>query len=225
MRAMKRVFALMFVFLAGCGPKEVTKFVDNPPPAQLAENWRTLPMEDIGATINAPTDWRTPGEQNNVIDMSNMGGEGSVTMSDEQMKNDLKLPDEMIKQQHESEKLPTGVSLILYKRGIIGETSTITQIQVGHKKVEGGTTVKAAADEMASKYMGSGKRSTVQLPIGPAELITITTKTRDGESGHHIHYVMVNNEDVYILTLQTEQQKNVIEDIAQPIAESFRLKK
>ena len=132
---------------------------------------------------------------------------------------------EMIQQRHESEQLPPGVSLVLYKKGIIGETSTITQIQVAHKKVEGGTTIIEAADDLATKYLGGGKRSTVQLPIGSAELIDVTTKSRDGESGHHIHYVMVNNEDVYILTLQTEQQPEVISEIAQQVAESFRVKR
>lgn len=182
-------------------------------------------MTDIGATLNTPIDWRTPAEANSVFDLSNSGGEGSVTLNDEQLKNDLKIPDEMIKQQHESEKLPEGVSLLLYKKGIIGETSTITEIQLTHKKVEGGTTAKAAADEFAQRYSSGVKVAPVQLPVGEAQKVTITTKSRDGETGHHIDYVMVNNEDVYILSFQTEQSAEIIEDIAQPVAESFRLTK
>lgn len=222
---MKRAFIIVLAVAAGCGPKEVTKFVAAPPAAQLSQGWRNLPVSDIGASINAPDDWRTPAEMSHVFDMSQFGGEGERTITDESMKQDLKIPDEMIKQQNEAAKLPDGVSLQLMKRGVIGETSTPTQIELRHRVVQGGTTVKAAAEEVAGRYMGSAKSSDVTLPIGPAVKITMTTHTRDGETGHHIHYVMVNNEDVYDLHLQTEQQANTISDIAQGVAESFRLSK
>ncbi|MBS1723627.1 MAG: hypothetical protein JSS66_11805 [Armatimonadetes bacterium] len=222
MRA-NRASILCLLALVGCGPKEVTKFDANPPaPPTLAGNWRWHQMQDIGAMIAAPTEWRTPAESLNNIDTSNFGGEGQVQVTDEQLKQ-MGIPDEMMKQREEHAKLPEGTSLLLSKRGIVGETSTITQIELKHHQVKGGTTLKEQADEIANIYMGSAKRSTIKLPVGPAELIKMTTKSRDGETGHHIHYVMVNNEDVYVLTLQTEQAANVISDDAQAIAESFRL--
>lgn len=223
---MKRVWVIGLFAIVGCGPREVTKFnAAPPPPAEIAGDWRTLDMPDIAATISAPTDWRTPAEGNSIVDMSQAGGEGQMPVNDDTLKNDLKIPDEMIKERHEAEKLPAGTSLLLMKRGIVGETSYITEIEVKHKKVDGGTTLKAEADEVASRYLGESQREPVQLPVGPAERISKQTKSVDGETGHHIHYVLVNNEDVYVITLQTEQQEGVISDIAQKVAESFRLKK
>ena len=222
---MKRVWIVGLVALAGCGPREVTKFnATQPPPPNLAGDWRVHEMKDINATIAAPTEWRLPSEGSGVIDMSQFGGEGQAKFTDEQMKNDLKLPDDLIKQTHEDEKLPEGTSLLLNKR-IVGETAYITQIELKHKTVPGGTTLKAQADEVGNIYMGESGAEKIELPVGPAMVIKKQTKSMGGEVGHHIHYILVNNEDVYVITLQTEQDASMITDIAQQVAESFRLKK
>ena len=221
---MKRVWFIGLLALAGCGPHEVSKFNATPPPAPtLAADWRTIEMPDISATIAAPTEWRKPSE-GMVLDMSQYGGEGQTTITDQQMKQDLKLPDEMIKQKQEDEKLPEGTSLLLNKR-IVGETAYITQIELKHKTVPGGTTLKAQADEIGNIYMGESGAVKIDLPVGPAMKIVKQTKSIGGEVGHHIHYILVNNEDVYVLTFQTEQDASVITNIDQQVAESFRLKK
>jgi hypothetical protein len=110
----------------------------------------------------------------------------------------------------------------LYKRGVIGEVLTPTRISLVKRKAPDGTTLKAAADTAASRFRNPA-RVTLSLPIGPAEEIRAKVKTRDGETGTHCVYVLVDGEDVYELSLQTEQTEDTVLSIARPVVESFRL--
>jgi hypothetical protein len=104
---------------------------------------------------------------------------------------------------------------------IIGEARTRYYVL---KTAGGATTLEAAADVERTHFAQRPKYETIQLPIGEAIKTSVRDELRDGGIRHQISYVVVDGSDIYSLRFVTQEDPQVINSIAEQVAQTWRIK-
>ncbi len=118
---------------------------------------------------------------------------------------------------------PTGEnSLVMNKARMVGETSFPTRVVVTYEKVGGGTSLKAQRAKAKEAYPGLQTDEDVKLAIGTVAKLTHRVKSRDGENGTIVTYVVVDGEDFWTVRFQTEQDASVVTGVSDQVMATFR---
>lgn len=222
---MKKIILISTILcvIAGCkkGPVAVVK---DPGPAQLPAGWQLAESSDKTVSMAIAPGWRRGGAGSmNVMDMatSGMGVEGtaqdngfSQQMEKEQQANDAEVAAEL-------EKKGIVISCIDGSRPIPGEARN--QYMVKREK-KGPMSLEDAAKDEKEHLVNEGEPKYIDLPIGKAAYFHAVEEMKDGGTVTKIAYVICNGEDVYTITFVTEAQASIIEQIAEPVIATLRIK-
>ncbi|MCC6404034.1 MAG: hypothetical protein IT207_08495 [Fimbriimonadaceae bacterium] len=226
------LFLALALGLYGCGPKEVTELKPSPPAPTISADWRHRASADVKASFATPSDWKTAAEQQQE-DAAATNELGSALGMGENLVAPGSMPDtaagapgsvpsgtiSVAPTYHE----PTGANtLVVRKTGVVGETSFPTRIEFAYQNIAGGTNLKDQAKKIVGDLPGGSGEQMLQLAIGPCAKVEHKVKSRDGESGTVITYVVVDKEHVWTARFQTEQDPSTITRICDEVMETFR---
>ncbi|MEZ0324881.1 MAG: hypothetical protein ACAH95_03175 [Fimbriimonas sp.] len=218
--------ALLFgaLLLAGCNrtPAVHVKNV----PEQAPPSWTMAHSPDGKVSIAVAPGWRYGVDRMPMIDL------GALQSSDpeggkplEQMTSDMQnsADQEELKELEEMAKRGIVINVISEgTRPIPGEARTRYYVL---KTSHGGPiSLVEAADIERKHYVLKPKYDTIQLPIGEALRCQAKEELRDGGVRHQISYVVVDGNDMYSLRFVTQESAQTIEAIAEPAAQSLRIK-
>ncbi|MCW5937651.1 MAG: hypothetical protein KIT11_10140 [Fimbriimonadaceae bacterium] len=219
----RRALLLALLPLVGCGPKEVTTLNASAPEPTVPTQWQLHNEPRAKASIAAPIDWRTPQQEKNEM----AGGTGQVE-TDPNSILDMggsaagSLPPGPMSVSPTFEEPRTGNALVLRKKGMVGETSFPTRITVEYETVAGGTSLAEQAKKVEGKFPGLKSSEQLSLAIGPVQKLVHRVKSRDGETGTIVSYVVVDKEDVWNVRFQTEQDQATVTSVCDQVMETFR---
>ena len=208
MRSFALLFLICLLALVGCAKKEVTKLTAAPDPV-LPERWEVHRVDAVGCSFAAPDNWVIPKE--------------GIGMDAQTLQN-LSNPSLAIGVGGKESSAATAEYILFDRniRPIPGEPAT--SLMVGKQVRKGGANLKEETDKLAEEYTGE-ERTSITLPVGPAEQIRAAVASRGGDKYRHIDFVLVNGEDVYTFRFVSAQSMEAIKSVALPIMETFRVHK
>lgn len=239
---MKRL-CLEFIILVGIlsfgltGCKRAPELhVTAAPPAVLEGGWLSASSPDGSVTLGIPPGWKAGVDTSagSLSDMmSNIGGSNtdSQPISDPALNSQLQdMAQKMEQKDKEAEQKALAklaekgivINAINGSKPIPGEERTHFYVKVFHS---GGPISKEDAIDIEKNHFAFPPKPTnVQLPIGAALRFAADDSLRDGMTLHQISYVVVDGSDFYTLRFITEEDATAIQQIAEAVANTFRIK-
>jgi hypothetical protein len=224
-----RKSVLLLVVLAtaiGCAPKPALH-VNAGPVLPSPAGWSSATSKDGVVTVGVPGGWRFGVDRlGGMADLQNMGlGEGDMGNANVQQ-----LGQQMEAQGAAEEKQQLDA---LYEKGIIvhvingskpifDETRTKFTVQRYENKTN--WSYDEAAEQERKQYAHKPTRQDVTLPIGKVVKLSASEELRNGSTKHRISYLAVDGKTLFVLRFVTQEGKDVIQSIADPVAETWRIK-
>lgn len=222
-RTVKRIafITLVSIVVFGCnkGPVPIVK---DPGPAQLPPGWTLAESSDKTVSMGIASGWRRGGaKSSNMMELgtSGMGTEGMPQNFADQINKEQQADDAAVAA--ELEKKGIIISCIDSSRPIPGEERTRYNVK---REKKGPMKLEDAAEEAKGDLIGEGKPTPVDLPIGKAIRYDATEERKDGGVVTKIVYIVCNGEDVYTISFVTESNASVIQQIAEPVIQTLRIK-
>jgi len=205
-------------------------------PAALDGGWTTASSSDNAVSVGIPPGWKagvdTPGS--GLADMaSKLGGSSADGQPPADPAFNAQMQD-MARQMDEKDKEAEAKALAgLAKKVIVinaingskptpGEDRTHFYVKVSHGS--GSISKDQAIDTEKNHYAYPPKPTEVKLPIGMALKFSADDALRDGMTLHQISYVVIDGSDYYALRFVTEEDVSAIQQIADQVANTLRIK-
>lgn len=220
---MKRIALISFVsFVVLACNKGPVPVVKDPGPAQLPQGWTLFESSDKTVSMGIAPGWRKGGAKSSnmtEIATSGMGTEGMPQNFVDQMSQTQQADDAQV--MADLEKQGIIISCIDSSRPIVGEERTRYNVK---REKKGPMKLEDAAEEAKGNLIGEGQPQPVELPIGKAIRYDSTEERKDGGVVSRITYIVCNGEDVYTISFVTESAASVIQQVAEPVIQTLRIK-
>lgn len=211
---------------AGCQPKpalHVKQALTTP----LPTGWTDAVSKDGVVTVGVPSGWRFGVDRTTTVaDLQGMGlGESEMNNPDvQQITQQIESQGSAEEQQKLEELYAKGivVHVINGSKPIVDETRTKFTVQ--RYEDSSNWTLEDAAEKERKVYAFKPARQDVELPIGKVVKLSASEELRNGSTKHRISYLAVDGKTLYVLRFVTQEAKDSIQSIADPVAQTWRIK-
>ena len=214
----------------GCkpGPTEHVKLV----PLTLPTGWVVIEDKGQGISVAIPPSWKAgTGTASDLSSMMNNGVDPSTAGQVDpnsalgQIQGSMEGSAKLDEAKEAARLAAKGIYLSATdgSRGTIGETRTSLDLKkVAH---DGSYSMEdAVADEKDSlRGLGAGDPKPIKLPIGNAVKFNAEATTRGGDKVNHIHYVVVDGKNVYVLRFRSTNNPQAIQSVADDVVNTLRI--
>lgn len=225
-----RKFVLPLAALAlvsGCQRPKPALHVANAPAQMLPAGWADAASQDGAVKVSVPSGWRFGVDRlgGGLADLGNFG------LSESDMAN----PDiQRITQQAETQGAAEEKQQLeeLFKKGIIVHVINGSKPIVGEARTRfvvqryeqsSNWSLDEATEAERKQYGHKPTRQDVTLPIGKAVKLFGSDELRNGSTRHRVSYLAADGKKLYVLRFVTEEGKDVIQSIADAVAQTWRI--
>jgi hypothetical protein len=224
-----RNFILPLALLAaasGCQRPMPALHVTSAPVKMLPAGWTEAASPDGVVKVGVPSGWRHGVDRlGGMMDLQNFGlTEGDMANPDVQR---ITQQTEAQGAAEEKQKLEE-----LFQKGIVLHVingskpiadEARTRFVVQRYERSSNWSLDDAAEEERKQYGHKPNRQDVALPIGKAVKLSLSEELRNGSTRHRISYLAADGKKLYVLRFVTEEAKDAIQSIADPVAETWRI--
>ena len=215
---------VLLLALAGCKSKPELH-PQQPVAKPLPQGWAEASSKDNAVSIGTPSGWRN-GVDKMAIDLQGMGiGEGDhANPGVQQFAQQMDAQGQAEEKQRLDEMFEKGVLLHVISTGKPVFDETRTRYIVQRYEDGGNWDFDQAAEFERKQYAFKPKRQDVTLPIGKAVKLFASEEMRNGSIMNRISFLAIDGKKLYVLRFLTQEDKSVIESIADGVAQTWRIR-